>query len=106
VQATAYSVRCAPASRRLEQATHRKVERLWLPRTRHPDFKTPADFRKDNVQAFTQVFRALVVLWKAWGLYGHGLIAIDGSQFKAGNSHRFRRVMRGSKSLFSSGPSA
>jgi transposase len=76
------------SSRRLEKETHRNVELLWLLRTLHPDFKTMADFRKDNVQAFKQVFRAFVVLCKEWGLYGYELVAIDGSKFKAVNSKR------------------
>jgi transposase len=74
------------SSRRLEQETHRNVERLWLLRKLHPDFKTIADFRKDNTQAFKQVFRAVTLLCKEWGLFGAELVAIDGSKFKAVNN--------------------
>jgi transposase len=74
--------------RRLEQATHRHVEVLWLLRTRHPDFKTLADFRKDNTKAFKQVFRAFALLCKDWGLFGPELVAIDGTQVKAVKSKR------------------
>jgi transposase len=76
------------SSRRLERETHRNVELLWLLRTLHPDFKTIADFRKDHTAAFKQVFRAFVLLCKAWGLFGQELIAIDGSKFKAVNNRR------------------
>jgi transposase len=76
------------SSRRLEKETYRNVELLWLLRKLHPDFKTIADFRKDNAKAFKQVFRAFVLLCKEWGLFGQELVAIDGSKFKAVNSKR------------------
>jgi transposase len=58
------------SSRRLEQETHRNVELIWLLRKLHPDFKTIADFRKDNVKAFKRVFRAFALLCKEWELFG------------------------------------
>jgi transposase len=76
------------SSRRLERETPRHVELLWLLRKLQPDFNTMADFRKDNVTAFTQVFRAFVLLCKEWGLFGQELVAIDGSKFKAVNNRR------------------
>jgi transposase len=76
------------ARRRLEQETHRNVERLWLLRQLHPDFKTMAEFRKDNVKAFKQVFRAFALLGKEWELFGQERVAIDGTKFKAVNSKR------------------
>lgn len=76
------------SSRRLEQETHRNVELLWLLRKLHPDFKTIADFRKDNAKAFKQVFRAFTLLCKEWGLFGAELVAIDGSKFKAVNNRQ------------------
>ena len=50
------------SSRRLEAETHRNVEVIWLLRGLKPDFKTIADFRRDNRAAFRPVFRAFVVL--------------------------------------------
>jgi transposase len=76
------------SSRCLERETQRNVELLWLLRKRHPDFKTIADFRKDNAQAFKQVFRTFTLLCKEWGLFGQALVAIDGSKFKAVNNKR------------------
>src|SRR5262249_41540920 len=38
------------SSRRLEAETHRNVEVIWLLRRLKPDFKTIADFRRDNHQ--------------------------------------------------------
>lgn len=69
--------------RRLEQDTHRNVERRWRLRKRHPDVKTMADGRQDQATAFPQVFRACALLGQAWGLCGQALGAIDGPNLKA-----------------------
>ena len=45
------------SGRRLEAETHRNLEVIWMLRRLTPDFKTIADFRRDNRQAFRQVFR-------------------------------------------------
>src|SRR3954467_2315133 len=50
------------SSRRLEAETHRNIEVIWLLRHLKPDFKTIADFRRDNRNAFRQVFRQFVLL--------------------------------------------
>ena len=47
-------------SRRLERETHRNVELMWLTEYLMPDYKTIADFRKDNGDAIRQVYRAFV----------------------------------------------
>lgn len=73
-------------SRRLEQECQRNVEVMWLIRKLRPDFKTVADFRKDNRKAFKGVFRQFVLLCKGLGLLGGELVAVDGSKFKAVNS--------------------
>ena len=74
-------------SRRLEHETHRNVEVMWLLRKLHSDFKTIADFRKDNGKAFKKVFREFTVLCRKLDLFGKELVAIDGSKFKAVNSN-------------------
>jgi len=74
------------SSRRLEQETHRNVELMWLLRMLRPDFKTIADFRKDNLKGLKGLFRQFVLLCKELDLFGAELIAIDGSKFKAVNS--------------------
>src|SRR5450756_3060230 len=51
-----------------------------------PDFKTIADFRKDNVGCIKPVFKEFVYLCRSLDLYGAQLVAIDGSKFKAVNS--------------------
>ena len=74
------------SSRRLEVETHRNLEVIWLLRQLRPDFKTIADFRRDNRSAFRQVFREFVRLCRALDLYGRELIAVDGTRIKAVNN--------------------
>ena len=74
------------SSRRLEVETHRNLEVIWLLRRLQPDFKTIADFRRDNRKAFRQVFRGFVSLCRELGLYGSELLAVDGTRIKAVNS--------------------
>lgn len=74
------------SSRRLEAETHRNIEVIWLLRRLTPDFKTIADFRRDNRQAFRQVFREFVVLCRQLDLFGRELLAVDGTRLKAVNN--------------------
>ncbi len=74
------------SSRRLEKSTHRNIELIWLMRKLKPDFKTIADFRKDNTQALKQVCRDFTLFCKKLDLFGGELIGIDSSDFKAINS--------------------
>ena len=73
------------SSRQLETATHRNIELFWLLRQLRPDFKTIADFRKNNTKAIKQVCREFTLLCKKLDLFGGELIAIDGSKFSAVN---------------------
>jgi transposase len=75
------------SSRQLEKATHCNIELIWLMRRLQPDFKTIADFRKDNSKAIKEVFKNFTLLCKKMDLFGCELIAIDGSKFKAYNSN-------------------
>lgn len=74
------------SSRRLEVETHRNIEVMWLLRRLTPDFKTIADFRRDNRKAFRQVFREFVVLCRQLDLFGCELLAVDGTRLKAVNN--------------------
>jgi transposase len=73
-------------SRKLERECGRNVEVMWLMENLRPDFKTIADFRRDNGEPIKQV----VVRFRLWcmgeGLYGREMVAIDGSKFKAVNN--------------------
>ena len=74
------------SSRRLEAETYRNLEVIWLPRARRPDFKTFAEFRRDNRTAFKAVCREFVLLCHTLDLYGRELVAVDGTRLKAVNS--------------------
>jgi hypothetical protein len=50
-----------------------------------PDFKTIADFRKDNTEALKKVCREFTLLCKKLDLFGGELVGIDGSKFSAVN---------------------
>jgi transposase len=74
------------SSRRLEREAQRNVELMWLTGRLAPDFKTIADFRKDNGEAIRLVCREFVMLCRKLGLLNNTLVAIDGSKFKAVNN--------------------
>lgn len=74
------------SSRRLEAETHRNLEVIWLMRQLRPDFKTIADFRRQNRDAFAKVFRRFVLLCRDLDLFGRDLIAVDGTRIKAVNN--------------------
>jgi transposase len=74
------------ASRLLERETQRNLELMWLLKKRAPDFKTIADFRKDNLQPLKQVCRSFTLLCKDLDLFAAELVAIDGSKFNAQNN--------------------
>lgn len=76
------------SSRRLEQEAIRNLEVIWLIRKLKPDFKTIADFRKDNKKALKKVFQDFSKLCDEWELFGKELVAIDGSKFRACNSKK------------------
>ena len=67
------------SSRKLEQETVRNVEVMWLLCKLSPDYKTIADFRKDNRAAFQGVFRSFTLLCGQLDLFGGNLIADQGS---------------------------
>jgi transposase len=74
------------SSRRLEAEAKRNLELMWLLRSLAPDFKTIADFRKDNKGCFKGVLKQFNLLCRKLDLFGAELVAIDGSKFKALNN--------------------
>lgn len=74
------------SSRRLEREAQRNMELMWLAGRLAPDFKTIANFRKDNGQAIRNVCRQFIVLCRKLDLFSQSIVAIDGSKFKAVNS--------------------
>src|SRR5438477_1531804 len=87
------------SSRRLEAETHRNIEVIWLLRHLKPDFKTIADFRRDNRNAFHPIFRQFVLLCRQLDLFGRELLAVDGTRIKAVNN-KDRNFTRASLTKF------
>ena len=75
-----------PSSRRLERESQRNIELIWLTGRLMPDFKTLADFRKDNGPAIQAACAQFVVLCRRLDLFSKAVVAIDGSKFKAVNN--------------------
>jgi transposase len=70
----------------LERECQRNIELIWLTGHLVPDFKTIADFRKDNGKAIREVCLAFVVLCRELDLLSEASVAIDGSEFGAVNA--------------------
>src|SRR6201986_3273363 len=74
------------SSRRLEREAQRNIDLMWLTGRLAPDFKTLADFRKDNGSPIRETCRQFVILCRRPGLFSEPVIAVDGSRFKAVNT--------------------
>lgn len=74
------------SSRRLEKESRRNVELMWLLERLTLDFKTIADFRKNNGKAIKNICRQFVELCRQMNMFSETLIAIDGSKFKEVNN--------------------
>ena len=74
------------SSRRLERESQRNLELIWLMGRLTPDFKTIANFRKNNGAAIRKVCSQFVALCRQLNLLTEATIAIDGSKFKAVNN--------------------
>jgi transposase len=74
------------SSRLLETECQRNVEVIWLTGKQTPDFKTIADFRKDNLKPLQAVARQFKLLCRKLELFGGELLAMDGSKFTAVNA--------------------
>ena len=74
------------SSRRLEKETQRNVELMWLVERLTPDFKTIADFRRDNGNAIQQVCKRFVLICRELNMFTDAIVAIDGTKFKAVNN--------------------
>ena len=74
------------SSRRLERECARNLELIWLTGQLKPDFKTIADFRRDNGVAIRKVCQQFVAFCRDINLLDASIVAIDGSKFKAVNA--------------------
>jgi len=61
-------------SRKLEKECHRNIEVMWLLKKLTPDYKTIANFRKDNKEEIPKVFKEFTFLCKKLSLFGGELI--------------------------------
>ena len=80
---TAISIACSRAGGWNPREAQRNIELMWLVGRLAPDFKTIADFRKENGAAIQSVCSQFVVLCRELGLFTRAVVAIDGSKFKA-----------------------
>jgi transposase len=85
---------CIQSSRRLERECGRNVELMWLTGRLAPDFKTIADFRRDNGPAICAACSQFIVVCRQSGLFTRPVAAIDGSKFK-GVKARDKNFTRG-----------
>jgi transposase len=76
------------SSRKLERECHRNLEVIWMMRKLAPDFKTIADFRKDNVDRVRSVFRRFVSFLQDLDLVEGKLASLDGSKIRACNARK------------------
>ena len=74
------------SSRRLERECQRNVELMWLTGRLAPDFKTVANFRKDNGRGVRQVCKEFVGLCRKLNLLSQSTVVVDGSKFKGVNN--------------------
>ncbi len=74
------------SSRRLERECQRNVELMWLTGRLTPDFKTIADFRRDNGAGIRNACSQFVAVCRKLKLLADGVVAVDGSKFKAVNN--------------------
>ena len=82
------------SSRRLERECQRNVELMWLTGRLTPDFKTIADFRRDNGPGIRNACSQFVAVCRKLKLLADGVVAVDGSKFKAVNN-RDRNFTKG-----------
>ncbi len=75
------------SSRKLERECKTNLEAMWLLKGLAPDFKTIADFRKDNPSAIGALFKEFVAFLKDLSLYGAKQVAVDGTKLRAVNSN-------------------
>jgi transposase len=76
------------SSRKLERETLRNLEVMWLTNELKPDYKTIAEFRKNNLRPLQKRFREFVKLCRSADLIGGGVIAFDGAKIKASNNKK------------------
>ena len=72
------------SSRRLERACEVNVEVMWLTRSARPDFRTIANFRRDNAACLRDVFAEFAR--RVCAAAGSGFQSVDGTKVRASNA--------------------
>ncbi len=81
------------SSRRLEREAQRNIELMWPTGRLTPDFKTIADFRRNNGSGIRNVCKRFVAMCRQLKICSQAVVAIDGSKFKAVNSRDRKRSL-------------
>jgi len=81
------------SSRKIEKACRINVEVMWLTGGLAPDFKTIADFRRDNTKALINLFYEFGSFLDSAGLFGKKIVSTDGTKIRASNSKK-RNISR------------
>lgn len=74
------------SSRQIARECRVNLEIMWLIGKLSPDFRTIANFRRDNKEAIRKVFREFNRFCYKMNLFSHEGISIDGSKFRAVNA--------------------
>lgn len=75
-----------PSCRALEKECNRNIELMWLLGNLRPDFKTIADFRKDNPGMIAEFTKSFKLYLKGKGLISGSSVSLDGTKLKANAS--------------------
>jgi len=75
-----------PSSRKIEKRLHEDIAFRVLAANNTPDFKTIADFRRNNLEALASLFVEVLKLCQKAGLVKLGHVALDGTKVKANAS--------------------
>ncbi len=73
------------SSRKIEKECNRNKELIWLTEDLSPDFKTIADFRRDNKKGLKNIFKEFLKLCHQLNLLEFKLVGTDGTKMRAKN---------------------
>jgi len=76
------------SARDIHRALHESIAFIYLSAWQKPDFRTISDFRKNNLERFSEIFDQTVDICRRLGMVSLGHLSIDGSKFKANASDR------------------
>jgi len=79
------------SSRKLERECKRNLELMWLMGNLAPDFKTIADYRKDQGEQIQEVFVRWNFFLKAEGLIVGKTLSLDGTKMRANAQQGFSK---------------